>query len=55
MSEPVARRGADYANGKYMANGTSIFFDLPPQPGDTKLDQTIFEGEFMFISLTRYF
>ena len=55
MSEPVARRGADYANGKYMANGTSIFLDLPPQPGDTKLDQTIFEGEFMFISLTRYF
>ena len=32
-----------------------FFFDLPPQPGDTKLDQTIFEGEFMFISLTRYF
>ena len=52
--QAVGRRGADYANGKYMANGTSIFFDLPPQPGDTKLDQTIFEGEFMFISLTSY-
>ena len=36
---------ADYANGKCMANGTSNFFDLPPLPGDTKLDQTIFEGD----------
>ena len=54
MFRPVARRGADYANSKYMANGISNFFDLPPQPGDTKLDQTIFEGEFMFLILTRY-
>lgn len=45
----ILTKGADYAHCITNSNGTSSFFDLPPQPGDTKLDQTIFEGEFMHV------